>query len=171
MVQHHIIRPDYKNADLLNQLHVPYQYTVRSNNSVNIDDARIVETGIKTMTKLQNQSAKHNTVSFADSDTPPVAACSATPANLANPENTTREVARLNNEVRKFKMCLRRQTNNNLVQNQGHNLIPVNQPTCFICNKMGHLARHCKEEYQDPRIPQNNKPKYPYRKNFTQQPQ
>ena len=69
--------------------------------------------------------------------------------------------------------------NNNSVQNQGHNLIPVNQPTCFIkqvgciyiCNKMRHLARHCKEEYQDPRIPQNNNPQYPYRKNFTQQPQ
>ena len=144
----------------------------RVNNSVNIDDdARIVETVIKTMTKLQNQSAKHNTVSFADTDTPPVAAYSTTPANLANPENATREVARLNNEVRKLKMCLRRQTNNNFVQNQGHNLIPVNQPTCFICNKMGHLARHCKEKYQDPRIPQNNNPKYPYRKNFTQQPQ
>ena len=36
---------------------------------------------------------------------------------------------------------------------------------------MGHLARNCKEEYQDPRIAQNNNPKYPYRKNFTQQPE
>ena len=108
---------------------------------------------------------------MADTDTSPVAAYSATPANLANPENATRVVARLKNEVRKLKLCLRRQTNNNPVQNQGHNLIPVNQPICFICNKMGHLARHCKEEYQDPKISQNNNPQYPYRKNFTQQPQ
>ena len=36
---------------------------------------------------------------------------------------------------------------------------------------MGHLARHCKEEYQDPRIPQTINPKYPYRKYFTQQSQ
>ena len=86
--------------------------------------------------------------------TPPVAVYSATTANLANPENAIREVARLNNEIRKLKACLRRQTNNNSVQNQDYNLIPVNQPTCFICNKMGHLARHCKEEYQDPRISQ-----------------
>ena len=113
---------------------------------------------------MKNQSAKHNTVSFADSDTPPVAACSVRPVNLVNPENATGEVARLNNKVRKLKMCLRRQTNNSSVQNQDHNLIPVNQPNCFMCNKMGYLARHCKEEYQDPRIPQNNNPQYPYRK-------
>ena len=61
------------------------------------------------MTKLQNQSAKHNTVSFDNSDTPPVAAYSATPANLANPENATREVAKLKEENRKLKICLRRQ--------------------------------------------------------------
>ena len=98
-------------------------------------------------------------------------AYSATPANLANPENAIKEVGRLIDKNRKLKMCLRRKTNSNSVQNQDHNLIPVNQPTRFICNKMGHLARHCKEEYQDPRIPQNNNTQYPYRKNFVQQPQ
>ena len=36
---------------------------------------------------------------------------------------------------------------------------------------MGHLARYCKEEYQDPRIPQNINPKYQNRKYFTQQSQ
>ena len=123
------------------------------------------------MTKLQNQLARHNTVSFADSNTPPVASYSATPANLANPENATREVVRLIGKNRKLKMCLRTQTNSDSVEIQDHNLITLNKPICFICNKMGHLARHCKKEYQDPRIPQNNNPQYSYRKNFTQQPQ
>ena len=123
------------------------------------------------MTKLQNQSAKQNTVSFAESDMPPVAAYSATPANLANPENATREVARLKEEIRKLKIALRKQKNSNPLQNHDHNLIPVAQPTCFTCNKTGLLARHCKQEYQDLRIPQNNYLQYPYRKNFTQQPQ
>jgi hypothetical protein len=34
-----------------------------------------------------------------------VAAYSATPANLANPENATREVARLKDEIRKLKVA------------------------------------------------------------------
>ena len=46
-------------------------------------------------------------------------------------------------KIRKLNIYLRRQTNNNSVQNQDYNLTRVNQPACFIYNKMRHLARHC----------------------------
>ena len=61
----------------------------------------------------------------------------------------------LKEEIRKLIIGLRRQTNNNSLQNHNHNLIPLDQPTYFTCNKTGNLVRHCKQEYQDLRILQN----------------
>ena len=110
----------------------------RVNNSVNIDDdARIIETVIKTMTKVHNQFAKPSAVTFAENYAAPVAAYNATPVNLANPENAAREVARLKEEIRKLKVGLQRQSNKSPPRNQNYNPTPVNQPICYICNKTG----------------------------------
>ena len=64
------------------------------------------------MTKVHNQLAKPSAVTFAENDAAPVDAYNATPANLANPENATREVARLKEEIWKLKVGLRRQYTN-----------------------------------------------------------
>ena len=110
------VNPNLKQRLLLSQ---PATYTkaariARVNNSViNDDDERIVETVVKAMAKLQTKPPKTNTVTFAENDTPPIKAYNTTPANLANPENATREVARLRQELKQLKLRLSKQQTEN----------------------------------------------------------
>ena len=46
-------------------------------------------------------------------NTPPINAYNTTPANLANPENATREVARLRQELKQLKLRLSKQQTEN----------------------------------------------------------
>ena len=114
----------------------------RVNTSViNNDDERIVEKVVKAMAKLQTKTTKTNTVTFAENDTPPINAYNTTPANFVNPENATGEVARLRQELKYLKLRLSKQQTENQATPQNNHSIPQNQPTCYKCHNVDHIAR------------------------------
>ena len=88
------------------------------------------------MAKLQTKTTKTKTVTFAENDTPQINPYNTTPANLANPENATREVARLRQELKQLKLRLSKQQTENQAIPQNNYSIPQNQPTCYNCHNV-----------------------------------
>ena len=121
------------------------------NSFINDDDERIVETVVKAMAKLQTKPPKTN-------DIPPINAYIMAPANLANPENATREVARLRQQLKQLKLRLSKQQTENQATPQNNYPILQNQPTCYKCHNEGHMVRNCDQAFRDPRIPLPNNP-------------
>ena len=48
---------------------------------------------VRPQRRRKTDNLLQNMVTFADSNTPPVIACNTSPANLANPENETKEAS------------------------------------------------------------------------------